>query len=59
MLGIVHCGIHNILEVVGRQFFYQGCCQLFTHHHQKSDHDVLIALVIVKLMVEIKEEDDI
>ena len=52
MLGIVHCGIHEIPETVGRQFIYQGCLQLFTHHHQKGDHNVLIALVIVKLMVD-------
>lgn len=59
MLGIVHCEIHDIPEVIGRQFFYQKCCQLFTHHQHKSDHNVMIALVIVKLMVKIKEEDDI
>lgn len=48
----------QVPEVVGRQFFYQGYCQSLAHHQQKSDHDVMVALVVVELRVAIQDEED-
>lgn len=48
----------QVPEVVGRQFFYQGCCQPLTHHQQKSDHDVMVALIVVELRVAIQDKED-
>lgn len=45
-------------EVVGRQFFHQGCGQPLAYHQQKRDHDVVVALVVVQLRVALQDEED-
>lgn len=45
-------------EVVGRQFFYQGCCQPLAYHQQKCDHNVMVPLVVVQLRVALQDEED-
>ena len=58
MIPILLCSFVLVPEVMGRQFFYQGCCQLLAYHQQKRDHDVVVALVVVQLRVALQDEED-